>query len=116
MNKVIEAIEEGNVEKGLRAVGEAYSANVDMKAFVKLLIHKVRSAMLLRYAPSFAENFKDEFSETDFEFIKKISAAKSGRVGPRTLCDFLVRLRKSGRAHLPQLPLELAIVELAINR
>ena len=112
VNSVIEAIEEGNAEKGLRAIGEAVSKNVDMKAFAKLVIHKVRSAMLLRYAPSFSESFKEEFSETDFNFIKKISSSKSGKIGPRTLSRLLSVYEESGRAHLPQLPLELAIVEI----
>ena len=112
VNNVISAIEEGNAEKGLSAISEAYSADVDMKALVKLVIHKIRAAMLLRYAPAFAESLKEEFSETDYSFIKKISASKSGRIGPRTLSRLLAAYEESGRAHLPQLPLELAVVEI----
>ena len=112
VNNVIEAIEEGNTEKGLLAVGEAYGANVDMKAMAKLVIHKVRAVMLMRYAPAFAESFENDFSETDYAFVKKISASKSGRIGPRTLSRLLGAYEESGRAHLAQLPLELAVVEL----
>lgn len=113
VNRVIKAIEDGDTEKGLSAIGEAYSADADMKAFVKLLVHKVRGAMLLRYAPSLAKDFENEFSETDFVFLKKISASKSGRIGPRVLSRLLSAYEESGRAHLPQIPLEIAVVELS---
>ena len=87
-----------------------------MKAFTKLLIYKVRVVMLMRYAPSFGESFKNEFSCTDYDFIKKISDSKSGRIDLRALSRLLGAYEESGRAHLPQLPLELALMELTSKK
>ncbi len=112
INKLIEAIETANTENGLLAINEASSNNVDMKAFTKLLIHKVRSIMLLRFAPTMSKDIEQEFSETDFAFIKKIASSKTGKIGPKTLSILLSAYEDSGRSHLPELPLEIALVEL----
>jgi DNA polymerase-3 subunit gamma/tau len=112
VNGVIGSIEEGNVEKGLKFVGEARDSNADMKAMTKLLLHKIRSAMLLRYAPSMEGEIKEEFSAEDFAFLKKMASSSNGRIGPKSLSRLIATYDESSRTHLPELPLEIALIEL----
>jgi DNA polymerase III subunit gamma/tau len=112
VNSIISAIEDGSAEKALDTVKKAVEANTDMKAFVKLVLRKMRSVMLLRYAPVMEGAIKEEYSAGDFTFLSKIASSKSGRVGPRSLSRLLGVYEESGRSHLPQLPLEMALIEL----
>ncbi|TSC85174.1 MAG: DNA polymerase III, subunit gamma and tau [Parcubacteria group bacterium Gr01-1014_17] len=108
-NRVIAALVERNAEDGLSAVVEATEAHTDMKVFAKLILQKMRFALLLRIAPDMEKEISRELSEADFAFLKKIPA--SGLTS-QTLLTFLEYYDLIGRSHLPHLPIELAIIKL----
>ena len=56
VNDFISAIVNKDMEKGINAVRKAAEENLDMKLFFKLIVEKVRIAIILRYAPK----LKDE--------------------------------------------------------
>ncbi len=112
VDAVISGIEEIKPEEAIKAVSKAYETGVDMKAMVKLILRKMRAVMLLRYAPGMEPEIKSEYSDADFAFIKSLAFSKNGRIGPRALSRMLGAYEESGRPHLPQLPLELAVIEL----
>lgn len=112
VNEIISGIERGESEVALVALSKAVENNVDMKALTKLIIRKVRAGMLLRYAPSMKTEIESDFSQDDFAFIKQIADSKSGKVGSRALSRLLFVYEEVGRSHLPELPLEIAIVEM----
>src|SRR3989344_2072423 len=51
VNDYISAIAEKNIEKGIEAARKAAEENIDMKLFTKLIVEKLRVAIILRYAP-----------------------------------------------------------------
>lgn len=119
INSVIESIAESSLEKGIKAVHGAIENNVDMKIFVKLILHKLRAVLLLRLAPAMEEDIKSEFGEDDFVFIKELSSTSGGdrgekgaKITSRTLKAFLVAYDELRYSALPQLPLELALIDI----
>lgn len=108
-NQVIQALVECNAEKGLSAVSEAVVAHGDMKVFAKLILQKMRFALLLRVAPEMEKEIARELSGVDFAFLKKIPTTG---ISSRTLLTFLEYYDLIGRSHIPHLPLELAIIKL----
>ncbi|MFA6552577.1 MAG: DNA polymerase III subunit gamma/tau [Candidatus Paceibacterota bacterium] len=112
VNDFISAIEEGSAEKGIEAVNKASKANVDMKVYLKLILRKLRQAMLLKFAPEMEKQIKNEVSDSDFEFLKKLSAKKDSKINSATLLVLLEAYDLAGRAYLPELSLELSIIKL----
>ncbi|MFC1623515.1 DNA polymerase III subunit gamma/tau [Patescibacteria group bacterium] len=113
VNDFISSIAESEIEKGLTAISVAVENNVDMKIFTKLILHKMRAILLLRYAKDLEKTFKSEFSEKDFEFLNKLSKDKEANITSNTIKEMLDCYGQIGRAYILQLPLEMALVKLA---
>jgi DNA polymerase III subunit gamma/tau len=120
INNFISAIEDSDVEAGLKVVDNAVENNIDMKVFLKMILHKVRSIMLLKYAPDMEVIIKKQFGDDDFEFLKKISGkdpkdtarlGQGSKIYATVLKILLDAYDEVGRAYIPQLPLELALIK-----
>lgn len=112
VNGVIEAIEKENAAGGLFAIGKAVETNADMKVFAKLLLAKLRFIILLRHAPDMEKGIKEEVSAEDFEFLNARATSPESRITSAALLEFLSVYDLIGRATLPHLPIELAVIKL----
>lgn len=112
VNDIISAINEGDIEKGLQAINLAVESNIDMKVFLKMILHKTRLIMLLKYAKDMEEIIKEQFGKEDFEFLKKLSAETQSKINSNTLNMLLIAYEQTGRSYIPQLPLELALIKI----
>lgn len=113
VNEYVAALAYGKLDQGLTAVGQAADANIDMKVFLELSLAKVRAVLLLRFAASREKQLADSFSEEDMEFLKKLAADKDATVTSVVLLELLGAHGMVGRSAVPQLPLELALVNVA---
>ena len=112
VNSIVSAIAEGDLEKGLKAVQKAVEGNIDMKVLLKMILHKVRSVMLLKYAKDMEGIIKEQFGEEDFELLKKLSKEEKSKVNSNTLNELLLAYDATGRSYISQLPLELALIKI----
>lgn len=112
VNGILSAIDEKNADGGLKAIREAAEAEVDMRVFLSILLQKMRAVLLLRYAKDMEVFLKDEFSEEDFKLLKTFSKNSASGINAEALRIFLRTYRDIGFASVPQLPLELALIEL----
>ena len=112
VNEVIDAIEKNDAAAGLTALGRVTEQDVDMKVFANLLLAKLRFVLLLRNAPDMEKGIREEVSPEDFDFLKKIAMQKDSPINSGALLEFLNAYDLIGRASLPQLPLELAVIKL----
>ena len=112
IQEVIGAIEKKEAARGLAALAEAVRQNHDMKVFAKMLLVRMRFILLLRNAPSLANEIEMEVSGEEFAFLKSCAASKESRINSATLLEFLNPFDLIGVASLPQLPLELAVIKL----
>jgi len=112
VNDFVEAVSEKKLEDALRVVGTVVSQNVDMKTFLKLVLHKIRVVLLLKYAKEMEGGFKEQFVKEDFEFLKKLSEDKDSNINSEILYELLGAYDAIGRSYIPQLPVELALVKL----
>jgi len=112
INMLIGALEKKDAGGALAAIAKAAEANVDMKVFARLLLARLRFALLLRNAPDMEKSIREEVSAEDFEFLRKLAAAKDSRITSAVLLEFLNVYDLIGYAALPQLPLELAVIRL----
>ena len=112
VNEFIEAIDERNLDDGLETVQEVVASNLDIKTFLKLVLHKVRAVLLLRYAKDLEKMLEEQFVEEDFAFLKELSAKKGSHINSEALYELLGAYDAVSRSYIPQLPLELALVKL----
>ena len=112
VNDIVSGIAEGDLDKSLQAVNSAVEGNIDMKVFLKMILHKVRSVMLLKYAKDMESVIKEQFGGEDFELLKKLSGEEKSKINSNTLNELLLTYDATGRSYIPQLPLELALIKI----
>jgi len=113
VNRVVLSIDSGDIADGLSAIREADGNHVDMKAYLKLLLHKLRAVLLLRYAPAYAKTFSDEFTPDDLLFFTKLAGSTEKKINSHVLYEFLEASRQIGWSAVPSLPIELALIKVA---
>jgi DNA polymerase-3 subunit gamma/tau len=113
IKRIIQGLGSGTPADALSALGEASDANADMEALVRILVQRVRILLLLRYAPDFGAELAKELTDTDREFLMAQSKDAASKIHSETLRKLIVASVETPRAPVPQLPLELAIMELS---
>lgn len=108
---LLKAIAEKDTSGALAAIARAVEENFDMRTLTKLLIHRMRVVLLMRFAPDLAEVCAKELTEADLALGKELS--KNPAVTSETLRAILEAYSQMAYAALPHLPLELAIIDIA---
>jgi len=115
INDIILAIARGELEKGLRIINMAVEENIDMKVFLKMILHKIRSILLLKYAKDMEIALQEQFNAEDFEFLKKTSKEIQSKINSNALNELLMAYDAIGRSYISQLPIELALIKILGN-
>lgn len=123
INDFIRAIDENNLEIGLKSISAACEANIDLLLYFKLVLHKMRAILLLRNLKSSEEKLKEEMTDTDFTFLKALSEKKGGNppngragINSDTLLLLLSYYDMVSHAYLPEMVLELALSKLIVSK
>ncbi len=114
INDFIRAIDENNLVLGLTAISSAVEANIDLLLYYKLVLHKMRSILLLRNLKSAEEKLKEEMTDTDFTFLKGLADKKDGKINSDTLLTLLNHYDLVSHAYLPEMVLELVLSKLTV--
>lgn len=112
LRDVVEALASGNVEQGIEAVRTARADHVEMKLFLRLLLERVRAIMLVRNVPGRKDEYLSSFGEGDTEYLAELAAAKESKLNSHLLLRLLSTAEQLNWTQVPELPLELAIMEL----
>jgi DNA polymerase-3 subunit gamma/tau len=111
IQQVITGLSTGGVNDALMAVAEAVHGGADMEVFVRILIQRVRILLLLRYAPEFGGALAADLTDTDRTFLEKLSKDTASKINSETLRKLILASLETSRSPVPELPLELAIME-----
>ncbi len=115
INDFIRAIDENNLELGLASVSSAVEANIDLLLYYKLVLHKMRTILLLRNLKSAEEKLKEELTETDFVFLKTLAVKVPSKINSDTLLTLLSYYDSVAHAYLPEMVLELILNKLIVS-
>ena len=110
VRKLLEALGKKDAGGALKAIRTAVSENMDARTLAKLLIHRMRVVLLMRYAPDLAETLSREMTADDLTLAKSLS--KEPGVNSDTLRSLLEAYSQMAYAAVPHLPLELATIEI----
>ncbi|MDO8481733.1 MAG: DNA polymerase III subunit gamma/tau [bacterium] len=108
---LLSAIAKKDVGSALSLIQTAVGENMDPRVLTKLLIHRMRVVLLLRFAPDIAKLLANELGEADLELARKLS--KESSVNSDTLRALLDAYSKMAYSAVPHLPLELAVIDNA---
>jgi DNA polymerase-3 subunit gamma/tau len=112
--EVLEGIAEQNTEKGIGAVRKASLENADMQVFLKMILRSLRFVLLLRFSKDMKDLIVDETGEEEFEKLENLSKTAKN-INSKTLLLFLESYSRQTYASIPELPIELAIID-SINQ
>lgn len=107
---LIEALGKKDDAKALGIAGKAVGQGSDPEILITLLLHRLRTLLLLRHAPTLSEALKEEVSEGDFATLKELGEKYKESLTLNTLRLLLDAHLETRRAAVPQLPLEMAII------
>jgi DNA polymerase-3 subunit gamma/tau len=113
VRQILEALGKKDSNAGLKVIQTAVSENMDARTLAKLLIHRMRIVLLMRYAPDLAEVLSKEITEADLALAKSLS--KNPGVNSEMLRALLGAYSQMAYAAVPHLPLELALIEICAN-
>lgn len=112
IESLLMALHEKNPDQALEAVATAVSTHVDMKIFVRMVLEHVRAVMLLRNRPSNTDAILAAFSEGMRATLTALAGATATPLNSHLLLKLLTVSDQTTRSPLPQLPLEIMIVEV----
>ncbi|MEK7174010.1 MAG: DNA polymerase III subunit gamma/tau [Patescibacteria group bacterium] len=109
----VAALFEKNAASAVRAANTAIEEGTDPQMYLKMIIRNVRHALLARLDSNITERLADDLTEAEQKFLKTEGAvAVSVPQLEQMLRSLIDAYWMSYRAVYPQLPLELAIVEI----
>jgi len=113
VNEFLKALAEKKTDIALTGFHKALAGGAEPGIFILLAIAKIRTVLLMRYAPKMEETLGEQFSDTDLALIKELAGAKGVAINSTVLAEFITALLETNRAPVPAIPLELALYRLA---
>lgn len=113
ISQFIEGLVEQDTGKGLTAIRQAADSHRDPRVFLKLALNLIRQAMFLKFAPNVGRDLVAPLEETERQFVASLAAHPGSAALSLILRELLVAYDELGRSHIPELPLELAVLRIA---
>jgi DNA polymerase-3 subunit gamma/tau len=110
------AIANKEIEKGFLCIKKASEDNLDMAVYLKMILSKLRYALILRYAPNMKKEVEGVLSTHDMEYIINLISSKPEYISSSTLSILLEAYQSLRNAVISELPLELALVKILNER
>jgi DNA polymerase-3 subunit gamma/tau len=116
VQSLIKALSEGNADSALAAIQQAAKAEVNMSLYLTLVLERMRLILLVRSAPELRREIQQELGADEYGEAEAIAQAKDSNLTHKTLLAFLDAASRMRFSPIPQLPLELAVLELSSSK
>lgn len=111
VKNILEALVDSDLAKGMKAVQDARSENVDIKLFIKLILERLRYLFLIRLKAGLDDNIKAQVSDEDFKFLHDLAEKAGKSFTSEILVRFIEAYEDVSRTSIPELSLELALAD-----
>lgn len=111
MLQLVQALHKKEQTVALEAISSAVESGVDMKLFARLLLEHVRAVMLLRHMPTKKDSILNAFGTEATSVLTQLSSEDS-TLNSHVLLRLLEATEQVGRSPVPQIPLEVAVIEI----
>lgn len=108
----LEALATNDIDKGFSSIDKAVKKNIEMTVFLKMILYKLRYALMLRYVPSTKKSIENNISERDLDYLLNLISNKPKNISSGTLSILLEAYQSLCNAVISELPLELALIKI----
>jgi DNA polymerase III subunit gamma/tau len=108
----LDALKENDIDKGYSAVRIASEQNIDMDVYLKMILAKLRYALMLRYAPASKKMLTETLAKDDIEYLENLVKDKPEHISSAALIILLDSYQMLHSAVITELPLEIALVRI----
>ncbi len=108
----LKSIAEKDIEKGYDCIRIASEQNIEMQVYLKMILARLRYALMLRYAPASKKHIEKVLGERDITFITELISTKPEYISSSTLSILLEAYQELRNSVISELPLELALVKI----
>ena len=105
----------GDHALGLSAIDAAREHSVDMRIFARLVMRDLRMAMLIAFAPEMKRAIAEDIGKEELDHVTSLAAHERARRLPDLLRALIEAYAQMRYSTVPELPLELALIELIGN-
>jgi len=112
VNDFLLALAHNDIERGYKAINLATEQNIDILIYLKMILAKLRFALMFRYAPVMKKEIKEILSENDIVFLEELLKEKPEHISSRALTILLESYQSQKFAVIDSLPLELALIKI----
>ncbi len=111
LRSVLEGIEKKDVGAISVALREAEKNGADISIFMKMLLNKLRTTLLLRYAPAEKKHIMGEVGEDESEYLSKFEKSAGKSLNSALLIALLEASLQIHESPIKTLPIELAFMK-----
>lgn len=115
VNDLLEAVVKSDGDGGVETIKKLEEGNIDVEVFLKIFLARLRTALLLRYAPNMKKELLETISEDDAKVLVGLLKEKGTGISSKTLEIFLETQINIKYATSKTLALELAFVKTLEN-
>ncbi|HEY5587661.1 MAG TPA: DNA polymerase III subunit gamma/tau [Candidatus Paceibacterota bacterium] len=112
VDNFLDAIATNDIDKGFAAIEKAVKQNIDMGVYIKMILYKLRYALMLRYVPNTKKSIESNINEHDMVYLEKLVLSKPEYISSSTLSILLEAYQSLRTSVISELPLELALVKI----
>lgn len=116
VNTFLERIAQKDIAGAITTFHQSLTSGSSAKVFVLLATSKVRSVLLLRFAPELKKELAEQFSETDMALLLELAGAKGAAINSQLLAELITAVIEINRAPIPAIPLELALYRVLAEK
>jgi len=111
VHELVAALAEASRGKALTAISHVSKDGADMKLFLTLVLAALRTTLLIRYAPDLRKELEQELGADEYTVLKGYADEASSKLTHAVLLAFLTASDRIRFAPIPELPLELAVLD-----
>lgn len=112
VNEFLLALAHKDIERGYQTINTAVEQNTDMIIFIKMILAKLRYALMFRYAPIMKKGINETISDKDTVFLEELIKDKPEHISSRALSILLESFQAQKFTIIDSLPLELALIKI----
>ena len=108
----LDALAYKDLDKGYSTIAKAREKNIDMDVYLKMILMKLRYALILRYSPMMKKSIEKEISERDIDYLLNLISSKPEGISSMSLSVLLEAYQSIRSSVISTLPLEIALVKI----
>ncbi len=112
VNEFLNSLKEKDINRGFFAINQAINQNIEMDIYLKMILSKLRFALMLRYAPNTKNYVKEQIKESDLLYLEDLIKDKPEFITSNTLSILLDAYQSQKFSVISSLPLEMALIKI----